>query len=110
MFDQASLLKTSSSLERVNDLQDITTALENDLADVAALKQLAIICAENPVPEANSESHLPTSPTSPISKRSQIMSHTKLWETDQTFEKLFKALMAYMQPSKVCYFTAEQKP
>jgi hypothetical protein len=85
-------------------------ALEDNVADVTALKRLAIICMENPIPEGTSEPHLSSSPTSPISKRSQTISHTELWETNQTFEKLFKALMTYLQPSKVSCFVPEQKP
>jgi len=98
---QASLLKAPPPSDRVQDLQDITTALEDNVADVAALKRLAIICMENPIPEGTSEPHLSSSPTSLISKLSQTISHTELWEKNQTFEKLFKALMAYLQPSKV---------
>jgi CLIP-associating protein 1/2 len=92
----------------MHDLQDITAALKDAVADVAALKRLAIICMENPTFEGSSELHLSCSPTSPISKRSQTMSHAELWETNQTFEQLFKALMTYLQPSKVRCFATHQ--
>lgn len=92
--------------ERKDRLNSYIAALEQGLADVLVLKKLAHLCRENPVNEPIS----PISPdfSDPLSP-SPLLGGTRtlpslrpdLWHQDKAFERLFSALMKYLDPTRV---------
>lgn len=84
-------------------------ALERGDAITVALSSLALICMENPVAELSSPPPSPggADPTSPspfVVSDSMPSLHSDMWEKNKTFERLFRALMLYLDPSRVCFF------
>ncbi len=63
------------SSDRIQELNSLISALEHGDATVAAVQRLALICTENTVAE--------------------------FWEENKAFERFFKALMSYLQPTRV---------
>jgi len=105
---QVSAITTNVSSARVQELETLITALDSGDADVAALKRLALICMENTVAELSSPplspEGLPSSPTPNIPSHSTRVLHSDIWEKNKTFDRFFKALIKYLEPSRVCNF------
>ena len=106
---QVSAITTNVSPARVQELETLITALDSGDADVAALKRLALICMENTVAELSSpplspEGLHPSSPTPIIPSHSTRLLHSDIWEKNKTFDRFFKALIKYLEPSRVCNF------
>ena len=104
---QVSAITSNVSSARVQELEDLITALDSGDADVAALKRLALICMENTVAELSSpplspgDFH-PSSPTPVVPSNSTLVLHSDIWEKNKTFDRFFKALIKYLEPSRVC--------
>lgn len=95
-----SVLKISTAHEDVGEqtLQTYITALEQGSADVPVLKSLAHLCAQNPV-------HEPLSPVSPAfsvpPSPSLSPSRAEFWTQDRLFDRLFNALVQFLDFRKV---------
>lgn len=106
LFAQAAPLRSPGSPERVQELEGHIKALERGDANTAALPSLALICMENPVAELSSPPPSPggADPSSPspfVVSDSMPSLHSDMWEKNKTFERLFCALMLYLDPSRI---------
>jgi CLIP-associating protein 1/2 len=112
---QVSAITSNASPARVQELEDLITALDSGNADRAALKRLALICMENTVAELSSPppspggSH-PSSPTPAAPSHLTPVLHSDIWEKNKTFDRFFKSLNKYLEPSRVCYFDNHSYP
>ncbi|KAF8520121.1 clasp N terminal-domain-containing protein [Gautieria morchelliformis] len=117
IIDQGTTI-SSDVVQRVQELEEYTTALEKGVADLRILRKLILLCHRNPC-------HAPTSPpTSPLFPKSGRASGTPMspetpsphamysgnaglplmlgdiWEGGTRSEKLFNALGTLLQPDK----------
>jgi CLIP-associating protein 1/2 len=106
-LDHATPLKTAAVDDRVQELNDYITALESDQTDIRVLQKLALLCSSNPIP---SESTSPLSPglglpssVSPFLGASHSLPPLipDIWTKDKSFERLFNALIKFLEPSRV---------
>ncbi|KAG6880057.1 hypothetical protein C0992_006869 [Termitomyces sp. T32_za158] len=96
--------RAMQSTDKVKQLQSYITELADGKLDVHGLQMLALFSVENPVSDMNS----PLSPSkgilgspSPFSPSQSLPSlHVDLWEVDKNFERLFNALIQFLEPSK----------
>ncbi|KAH9943078.1 clasp N terminal-domain-containing protein [Epithele typhae] len=89
--------------DRESAVRALVAALEDDSADVAALKTLARLCAHNSLRE-------PLSPSSPafsvpltpsfIDGSGNQLSRSEFWEKDKLFDRLFNALVKFLNPKR----------
>lgn len=103
---QGSPLKAAETSDRIQELQRYISLLENGSADVHTLQKLVLLCAENPVAEPFSplspDSEFPSSPSPFIDNSRSIPSlYSDLWDNNKNFEKLFRALMEFLVPTRV---------
>ncbi|KAJ3513329.1 hypothetical protein NLJ89_g3009 [Agrocybe chaxingu] len=101
---QATPVSAIVSAERVQELDGLIASLDNGEADVATLKRLALICMANtvadlPSPPLSLET-FPTSPTPLDTSRSIPALYSDIWEKNNAFDKLFKALIKYSVPTR----------
>ncbi|KAG6886066.1 hypothetical protein C0993_004056 [Termitomyces sp. T159_Od127] len=104
LVSQGTPLRATESTDKVKELQRCIADLEDGELGVHGLRKLASFSVENPVPDTN----LPLSPgqgvlssPSPFSTSRSLPSlHTDLWEVDKNFERLFNALIQFLEPSK----------
>ncbi|KAJ8515986.1 hypothetical protein ONZ45_g6658 [Pleurotus djamor] len=86
------------------EIQECISALEAGICDVPRLKRLALLCRRNPVADAPLspfEFGSPTSPSPFLTPANSIPSlQIEIWDKDKNFERLFNALMAYLEPEK----------
>ncbi|CAA7260161.1 unnamed protein product [Cyclocybe aegerita] len=104
LLAQATPVSAIVSPERVQELDGLIASLDSGQADVATLKQLALICMANtvadlPSPPLSLET-FPTSPTPLDTSRSIPALYSDIWEKNNTFDKLFKALIKYSVPTR----------
>jgi len=107
-LQHATPLKATLADDRVQELNDYITALESDQTDTRVLQKLALLCSSNPIPSASAS---PLSPglglphsVSPFlgTNRSLPPLIPDIWTKDKSFERLFNALITFLQPSRVC--------
>lgn len=100
----------SASSERIQELENAVSALEQGVADVDTLKRLAILCLENSVADLSPPtSPEPSLPTPESSNQSSALQHAEMWKKNKTFDKFFKALVAYLQPTRVSHKLDHEK-
>jgi hypothetical protein len=106
VFAQASPVGTTIDSERIEKLKRHISSLSSGDADTTVLKELVVICIENPVeetpfsPSSPTTSNDPGSP-SPLKPLSVSSLHSDMWETNKLFEQFFDALNTYLEPSRV---------
>ncbi|KAG1753830.1 clasp N terminal-domain-containing protein [Suillus paluster] len=105
-LDRATPLKATAADDRVQELNDYITALESDETDIRILQKLAMLCSSNPIP---SDTTSPLSPglglpssVSPFlgTSRSLFPLIPDIWTKDKSFERLFNALIKFLEPSR----------
>lgn len=105
---QGTPLKAVDDVDRVQELQSYISMLENDDADVRVLQKLALLAIENPVTETASsplspDFGYPASPSPFINPSRSLPSlHADMWGKNKNFDRLFNALLSFLQPTKVC--------
>ena len=87
------------------ELSQLIDVLESGEPDLAALEQLAFICMANKAADASPPLSPmfdgPASP-SPFNASQSVPSlHSDIWEKDKTFDRLFRALVQYLNAAKV---------
>ena len=93
-----------SASERIQELDNTVSALEQGVADVDTLKRLALLCLENSVRDLSSPTNPePGLPIPESSKQSSALEHTEMWKKNKTFDKFFEALVTYLQPTRVSH-------
>lgn len=102
----ATPLKATAAEGRVQELNDYITALESDQTDIRVLQKLALLCSSNPIPSATTSPLSPglglpstVSPFLGIS-RSLPLLIPDIWTKDKSFERLFNALIKFLDPSR----------
>lgn len=97
-----------NSEQSIDELRGYISILEFGAGDVDVLQKLAMFCKGNPIVETSS----PTSPNFPSSPSPFIVTsvsasalHSDMWEKDKNFERLFNALVHFLEPSKVSILT-----
>jgi CLIP-associating protein 1/2 len=104
---QGTPLKAVDSNNRVIELQGYISALAEGDPGVHVLQKLALLCIENPVAESASPPPSPSFgfPSSPspfiAPSRSLPSMQAEIWDKDKNFERLFNALVQFLEPSKV---------
>ncbi|OJT13545.1 Protein STU1 [Trametes pubescens] len=105
LLKMAAPVEDAGTPERDDSLKASVVALEDGSADVAALKKLARLCAQNPA-------HDPLSPVSPgfavpltpspmdRVARPLVTHQTDYWTQDKLFDHLFTALVKFLDPRK----------
>ena len=106
MLSERSSLEAEEPSDRKEELNGYIAALEHGTADIRVLKKLAFLSQDSPVNE-------PISPISPAlagplspspqfgNSRSLLSLKSDLWDQDKAFERLFGALMRYLDPARV---------
>jgi CLIP-associating protein 1/2 len=97
-------LKGLEPSDRIQELQSFIVALEQHPVSIRVLQKLALLCIENPVLDPSSPLSsgfsAPASP-SPFSARPIPSLHSDIWAKDKNFERLFNALIKFLDPSRV---------
>ncbi|KII95772.1 hypothetical protein PLICRDRAFT_48721 [Plicaturopsis crispa FD-325 SS-3] len=97
-------LKAVQAEDRVQELQTYIAALENGDASIRVLQKLALLCIENPVMEPPSPTSSVYTPASPspfiLTSRALPSLHPDMWTNDKSFERLFNALIKFLDPSQ----------
>lgn len=95
-------LRAGEGADRQEELEGYIAALEQGPADVRVVKKLALFCREHPVNEPIS----PISPDFSMPLRPSPLfgngrARSELWNRDKAFERLFSALLEYLDPARV---------
>jgi hypothetical protein len=113
---QGTPLKAIEPTDRVQELQGYMSALAQGDPGINVLQKLALLCLENPVTESPSPPPspgygLPSSPSPFVMPSHSLPSlHADMWGKDKNFERLFNALIQFLEPSKVsCIDTFEDE-
>ncbi|PPQ99906.1 hypothetical protein CVT24_009587 [Panaeolus cyanescens] len=90
--------------ERLQELEQQISTLNSGNGSVESLQRLALFCAENSVvdvtsPPLSPHDRQPGSPT-PLSTSSSGQLHTDVWEKSNVFDRIFKALISFLEASK----------
>ena len=100
--NEEAALRAGEAADRQSELEEYIAALEQGPADVRVVKKLALFCREHPVNEPISpispDFSVPLSP-SPLFGNGRARS--ELWNRDKAFERLFSALLEYLDPARV---------
>ncbi|KAF7965882.1 hypothetical protein HWV62_32610 [Athelia sp. TMB] len=103
LIDHGTPLKAIEPYDRTQELRGFITALEQGQVTIRVLQKVALLCIENPVADPSS----PTSPfstpasPSPFEARKIPPLHADIWTKDKNFERLFNALVTFLDPSRV---------
>ncbi|KAF7352974.1 hypothetical protein MVEN_01265000 [Mycena venus] len=106
LIAQGTPLKAVDDVDRVQELQSYINMFENDDVDVRVLQKLALLAIENPVTETASsplspEFGYPASPSPFVNPSRSLPSlHSDMWGKNKNFERLFNALLSFLQPTK----------
>lgn len=103
VIEHGTPLKAVDSSKRTAELEGFINALEQPPVGVRVLQKLALLCIENPVADPSSPASnlsLPSSP-SPFETREIPPLHKDIWTQDKRFQRLFNALIAFLEPSRV---------
>lgn len=94
-------------IDRVEELHEFVTALEDGDADVRVLQKLALLCSTNPIPADTASPlsprlGLPLSPSPfiPI-MRTLPPVVPDMWTKERSFDRLFDGLLKFLDPTKV---------
>lgn len=107
MVAQGTPLKAVDDVDRIQELQSYIGMLENDDVDINVLQKLALLSIENPITDSVSsplspEFGYPASPSPFINPSRSLPSlHSDMWGKNKNFERLFNALISFLQPAKV---------
>lgn len=105
VIGRENLSKPLSPSERVQELPNYIAALGVDKIDPHVLQNLALLCIENPVePQSPDLIPYPSSPSPFVVKHQSSPSlslHAAMWDKDKTFERLFKALILFLDYTRV---------
>ncbi|KAG5646405.1 hypothetical protein DXG03_003455 [Asterophora parasitica] len=102
---QGTPLRATQPAEKIKELQGYIAALVDGELGIQMLQKLALFSIENPVADSTSDppspGEFPGSP-SPLMGASKSLTslHADLWEADKNFERLFNALIQFLEPSK----------
>jgi len=109
VIEQRTSVQVAEGMSQEQELSSYITALEQGQADIHILQRISLLCIENPAGELASPLLSPVfgPPSSPSpfldSPRSLPSLRPELWTKDKNFERLFKALMKFLDPGKVCH-------
>lgn len=106
VLKMAAPVEDAGSPERDDSLKASVVALEDGSADVAVLKKLARLCAQNPAHEPLSPASpgfaVPLTPSPMDGVARPLVTHqTDYWTQDKLFDHLFTALVKFLDPRKV---------
>lgn len=92
---------------QLEELKRILVALEAGSADVKALKNLALLCSDNAVPDGHPELFISSSsfPDSPTPAKRTLGNGAKdksIWDEEKIFDQTFDALLSYLTLERVC--------
>ena len=92
---------TLSEEERVGEIQALTKALGAEVS-AETLQQVAAVCVATRVADPSTPLSPSGSPTPFSGAESQDDAlHSSIWEKDRSFDRLFKALVKALEPTKV---------
>ena len=102
--------------DQMQELQGYIDNLETDNADTVVLQKLALLSIENPATDSvasplSPDFGYPASP-SPFANTSRSLPslHADMWGKNKNFERLFNALLSFLQPAKVSLTSYLQLP
>ncbi|KAH7887935.1 clasp N terminal-domain-containing protein [Phlebopus sp. FC_14] len=104
--DHGTPLKGVQVEDRLQELHDFISALENGDANVRALQKLALLCSNNPIPNDTASPlspglGLPLSPSPFISTTRNLPPLIPdMWTKSKSFERLFDGLVKFLEPTK----------
>lgn len=108
VVSQGKPLRATQSTDKVKELQSYITKLADGETDIHGLQELALFSIENPVsdtdPPLSPGQEVLSSPSPFYTSRSLPSLHADLWEVDKNFDRLFNALIQFLEPSKVRSF------
>jgi CLIP-associating protein 1/2 len=100
-------MKSEEASDKVHELQGYIAAVVNGDPGTQVLQKIVLLCMENlvtepPSPPPSPGLELPTSP-SPFTPPSRSLPslHGNLWGVNKNFDRLFNALMQFLDPAKV---------
>lgn len=97
MFAQAQLSEGTQPRDGLPQLKSYLDRLEIGDVDIDLLKKLATFCILNPAAAPLS----PSSADFAAPRYPKSTSPAEVWEKDRSFERMFKALVDFLEPSKV---------
>ncbi|KAG6911650.1 hypothetical protein DXG01_007900 [Tephrocybe rancida] len=105
VVSQGMLLPETESTDKVGELQGYIIELASGKIDIHGLQKLALFSIENSASNSDSPPLSPgidglNSPSPFYTSRSLPSLHTNLWEVNKTFERLFNALIQFLDPAK----------
>lgn len=109
MVAQGTPLKAMDSSNRVQELQGYITSLADGAPGIQVLKKLVLLCLENPAAESSSPPPspvfgLPSSPSPLVTSSRTLPSlHADIWDANKNFERLFNALIQFLEPTRVSF-------
>lgn len=93
--------------DRVEELHEFVTVLEEGDADVRVLQKLALLCSSNPIPAdtaspLSTRLGLPSSPSAIIPvMRTLPPIVPDMWTKERGFDRLFDGLLKFLEPTRV---------
>ncbi|KAF8450793.1 clasp N terminal-domain-containing protein [Boletus edulis BED1] len=105
-IERGTPLKGIEPADRVEELQNFVTALEDGNADVRVLQKLALLCSNNPIPADTASPlsprlGLPSSPSPFIlTMRTLPPVVPDMWTREKSFDRLFDGLLKFLDPTK----------
>lgn len=104
--DKGGSLKGVDEATTISELKRFIVALDDGTANIAILKQLALLCSCNAVHEDLSDPNVsfsfPLSPTPMTGKFSRIGAKKTIWDEEKLFDRMFGVLMNYLTLERVC--------
>ncbi|KDQ64807.1 hypothetical protein JAAARDRAFT_684619 [Jaapia argillacea MUCL 33604] len=105
IVEQGTPLRAVEPAERVRELQTYIARLEKGDGDIIAVfRKLALLCIENPLSDSIASMDGLPDPSTPSpffgSSRSLPSLYSDMWDKDRNFDKLFRALITFLDPSK----------
>ncbi|KAF8076175.1 clasp N terminal-domain-containing protein [Lyophyllum atratum] len=103
---QGTPIRAIHPADKITELQGYIAALVEGEAGVQVLQKLALFSMENPVSESGSPPQspgtgLPSSPSPFLNPSHSIPSlHADIWNANKNFERLFNALLQFLEPTK----------
>ncbi|KAJ7507542.1 clasp N terminal-domain-containing protein [Mycena galericulata] len=103
---QGTPLKAVDDVDRIQELQSYIGMLEKDDIDINVLQKVALLSIENPITDSVSsplspDFGYPASPSPFINPSRSLPSlHSDMWGKNKNFERLFNALLSFLQPAK----------
>lgn len=105
MVAQASRLEDTQPPAGLPELKSCIARLESGDVDIDLLQKLALFCMANPVSDPSSpmsaDYGFPGSPTPFASAGSVTNLYADIWESEKNFDRLFKALVQFVESEKV---------